>query len=57
MLRTFDEIFNISRGTKASPRYINQLVYYWEKDEKEKDEKEIVTENADENESGNSRAP
>ena len=48
------ELYNICKGTKASARFSNQLVW-WKNYEKEKEniENQIVIEISDENESGN----
>ena len=53
------DIYNVCKGTKASARFSNQLVW-WKNCEKEKEEEidvnQIVIEISDENESGNSLA-
>ena len=55
------DIYNVCKGTKASARFSNQLVWWknYEKEkekEKEIDVNQIVIEISDENESGNSLA-
>ena len=53
------DLYNVCKGTKASARFSNQLVW-WKNYEKEKEEEidvnQIVIEISDENESGNSLA-
>lgn len=47
------EIFKMRKGTKALPRFSNQLLW-WAKKMRKKDEEKMVIEISDDNESGNS---